>query len=63
VASEDLVYLFQECGVETGIDLDRACEAGGFMESVLKRRLPGRYLHNWQGQRERAAKRATAKSA
>ena len=62
VASEDLVYLFHESGVETGIDLDRACMAGEFMENVLGRRLPGRYLHNWQGQRERAAKRA-ARSA
>jgi hydroxymethylglutaryl-CoA lyase len=62
VASEDLAYLFQESGVETGIDLESACLAGEFMENVLGRRLPGRYLHNWQGQRERAARRA-ARSA
>lgn len=58
VASEDLIYLFHESGVDTGVDLDRACMAAEFMEGALGRRLPGRYLHNWQGQRERAAKRA-----
>lgn len=53
VAMEDLVYLFQQAGVGTGVDLDAACAAGEFMEDVLGRRLPGRYLHYWQGQRER----------
>jgi len=58
VAAEDLVYLFQRSGIPSGIDLDGACAAAQFMEGVLGRRLPGRYLHNWQGQRQRGSRAA-----
>ncbi len=55
VATEDLVYLFHESGVDTGVELDRTCAAAEFMEDALGRRLPGRYLQSWQGQRERGS--------
>jgi len=37
VASEDVVYLLQGLGLETGIDLDRLVEAGRFISAALGR--------------------------
>jgi isopropylmalate/homocitrate/citramalate synthase len=42
VATEDLVYLLQGEGVETGIDLDVLIGVARWMEGVLGRPLPGR---------------------
>jgi hydroxymethylglutaryl-CoA lyase len=37
VASEDLVYLLQGLGIETGVDLGKLAEAGEFISAALKR--------------------------
>jgi isopropylmalate/homocitrate/citramalate synthase len=42
VATEDLVYLLQGEGVETGIDLDALIRVAEWMEGILERPLPGR---------------------
>jgi hydroxymethylglutaryl-CoA lyase len=42
LATEDLVYLMNGLGVETGVDLDKLVDASAFLEPVLKTRLPGR---------------------
>jgi hydroxymethylglutaryl-CoA lyase len=57
-ASEDLLHLFERLGCETGVDLQRACEAGGFMEEVLGRPLPGRFHQYWRGRAARLAVRS-----
>lgn len=57
--TQDLLYLFGQMGVETGVDLDATCETGVFLEGLLGRPLPGRYHRYWQG----AQKRAQARSA
>jgi hydroxymethylglutaryl-CoA lyase len=44
VATEDLVYMLEEMGVATGVDLNRLVEASRFMQGVLGRELPSRYL-------------------
>lgn len=53
VASEDLVSMFQEMGIETGIDLERLIEASGEVQRVLGRRLTSHVLVagpvNWNG--------------
>ncbi len=41
IATEDLVYLFQGEGVQTGIDLDALVSASHWLEDVLGRRLEG----------------------
>ena len=38
VASEDVVYMLQGMGIETGIDLDRLIDAGKFISDVLERK-------------------------
>jgi len=42
VTTEDLVFLCQELGVETGIDLDRMIAAGQLAERVVGHPLPGK---------------------
>jgi isopropylmalate/homocitrate/citramalate synthase len=42
VATEDVVYLLEEEGVETGVDLEALLAAGRWLEGVLGRALPGR---------------------
>jgi hydroxymethylglutaryl-CoA lyase len=42
LATEDLVYMLQGMGIETGVDLDRLWEAGKVAESVVGRVLPGK---------------------
>ena len=42
VATEDLLYMLQGCGVETGVDLDLVVEAGRFVSGALGRRPASR---------------------
>ena len=44
LATEDLVYMLQGMGIETGIDLGRLVEAGRLAGRLVGRELPGRYL-------------------
>ncbi|MEZ5996388.1 MAG: hydroxymethylglutaryl-CoA lyase [Hyphomonadaceae bacterium] len=41
VPTEDLLYMFERMGFETGVDLDRAIEAAKFIGGVLGRGTPG----------------------
>jgi hydroxymethylglutaryl-CoA lyase len=41
VPSEDLLYMFNRMGFDTGVDLDRAVEAAQFIGGVLGRKTPG----------------------
>ncbi len=42
IATEDLVLLCDEMGIETGIDLERLIEAGRFAERIVGHPVPGR---------------------
>jgi hydroxymethylglutaryl-CoA lyase len=42
LATEDLVYMLDGMGIDTGIDLDQLAEAGRVAESVVGRPLPGK---------------------
>lgn len=44
VASEEVVYVLQEMGVETGVDLEALLEVGRLAESIVGRQLPSRLL-------------------
>jgi isopropylmalate/homocitrate/citramalate synthase len=41
ICTEDLVYMLNGEGVETGIDLDALIAVAGWLESLLERQLPG----------------------
>ncbi|MFN3200619.1 MAG: hydroxymethylglutaryl-CoA lyase [Bradymonadia bacterium] len=55
LATEDLVYMLHEMGVETGVDFDKLIDAGMLAEQLLGRGLPGRALKAFA-----AARRADA---
>ena len=42
LASEDLVFMLEGMGLETGVDLDRLVAAGEAAEQIVGRRLPGK---------------------
>jgi hydroxymethylglutaryl-CoA lyase len=44
LATEDLLYMLNGLGIETGVAIDAAAAAARFMESRLDHRLPSRYL-------------------
>jgi hydroxymethylglutaryl-CoA lyase len=41
-ATEDLVYMLQGMGIDSGVDLERLVEAGRAAESIVGRKLPGK---------------------
>lgn len=54
VATEDVVDLFEQQGVGTGVSLDALVDATQWVESeVLRRQLPGRVYRAVRGQREK----------
>ncbi len=44
VASEDLIYMLHEMGIETGVDLNSLCKVSKKMQKLLGRRLPSKVL-------------------
>lgn len=44
LATEDLVYMLNEMGIKTGVDLDKLVDCGELAQEIVKRKLPGRYL-------------------
>lgn len=51
LATEDLVYMLHGMGIETGVDLERLVDAGLLAQSIIGRRLPGKYLAAAQARR------------
>src|SRR2546422_211734 len=52
VASEDVVYLLQGMGIETGIDLDKLIDAGKFISDFLERKPQSRVATALLGKRQ-----------
>jgi hydroxymethylglutaryl-CoA lyase len=44
IATEDLLYMLEEMGIETGVSLRGVIDASRFMMQTLERELPSRYL-------------------
>ena len=44
MATEDLVYMLNDMGVNTGVNLDKLVDCGELAQVIVKRKLPGRYL-------------------
>ncbi|MEI7704285.1 MAG: hydroxymethylglutaryl-CoA lyase [Deltaproteobacteria bacterium] len=58
LATEDLVYMLQGMGFETGIDLGKLVDAGALAQELVGRKLPGKALQAELATRARAAERA-----
>ncbi len=52
VASEALLYLFTEMGVETGVNLEKLLETAVWVQGVLGRELPSPYLKSFLSKRK-----------
>ncbi|HBA36011.1 MAG TPA: hydroxymethylglutaryl-CoA lyase [Gammaproteobacteria bacterium] len=46
VCTEDMVFIAQEMGIETGIDLDKLVDAARLAEEIIGRPLNGRVMHS-----------------
>ncbi len=44
LATEDLIYLLDRMGIESGVDLNKLTEASMFIEKILGRKLPSKQL-------------------
>ncbi len=55
LATEDLVYMLQGMGIETGVDLELLVEAGQLAQEAVGRELPGKYLKAASGARQKKA--------
>lgn len=53
VATEDLVHMLEEMGIETGIDLQKLIECAKYAGEIIGKGLPGHLLHSgkicWKG--------------
>lgn len=52
LATEDLVYMLHGMGIETGVDLEKLCDASLKMERLLGRQLPSKVVAAVRSQRE-----------
>lgn len=59
LATEDLVSMFQDMGVETGVDLAKLIDAGALAQRLAARKLPGRRLQAALGRIDKAERRRT----
>ena len=57
LATEDLVSMFNDMGVETGVDLGKLLEAGVLAQELLGHKLTGRRLQAELGRREKSVAR------
>lgn len=63
LATEDLVYLLNESGIKTGVDLEKLVDCGKLAQEILGKELPGRYLKACLSSREKRTKTQAEASA
>ena len=63
VCTDDLVFMCEEMGIETGVDLERLIEAARLAEEIIGRDLPGAVMHGGTLDALRAKARAARASA
>jgi len=51
LATEDLVSMLADMGIETGVDLDKLIQAGALAQELVGRKLPGRGCRRRVGRR------------
>jgi hydroxymethylglutaryl-CoA lyase len=60
VCTEDLVFMCEEMGIDTGVDLDRLIDAASLAEEIVGHPLPGSVKQGGSLRRLREAARAAA---
>jgi hydroxymethylglutaryl-CoA lyase len=56
VATEDVVYMLEEMGVRTGVDLDRLIDCSRLASSLVGHEMPSKYYRAAIGARQRGAR-------
>lgn len=59
VATEDVVYMLRESGLQTGVDLDRLLEAGSFICDFLGHKTQSRVARAYDAARKRPSRHPT----
>ncbi len=54
--TSDVVYMLEDIGIDTGIDLDATIKAAHLLETILGRKLPGQVMKSGPREPERAAR-------
>lgn len=57
LATEDLVYMLEGMGIQTGIDLTKLVGAGEIAQELIGRKLAGKYLQAALGERDKKNKK------
>jgi hydroxymethylglutaryl-CoA lyase len=57
VATEDVVYMLEQMGVRTGIDLDKLIDCASMASSVVGHEMPSKYYRAAMGARQRSSSR------
>jgi len=60
LATEDLVSMLADMGIETGVDLDKLIEAGALAQELVGHKLSGRRLQAALGRRKPGEARPSA---
>ncbi len=60
LSTEDLAYMLEGMGVDTGVKLGALVDAGALGQELIGRKLPGKYLQAALGEREKLASRRGA---
>ncbi len=60
LATEDLVSMLDDMGIQSGVSLDKLVEAGALAEELIGRKLPGRRLQAALGRRKPSGTRKAA---
>lgn len=58
LATEDLLFMLDGLGIETGVRLEALVDAGELAQELIGRKLSGKYLQAALGEREKKASRA-----
>lgn len=62
LATEDLAFMLQGMGIDTGINLGKLVEAGELAQELIGRKLAGKYLQAALGEREKAKARQSTQT-
>lgn len=62
VATEDVLYMLQGLGINTGVDLDLVVDAGRFISDEIRKPIASRAANAILAQRARRAREAEARA-
>jgi hydroxymethylglutaryl-CoA lyase len=62
LATEDLVYMLNGMGIDSGVDLDKLVDAGALAQELVQHKLTGRYLQACLASRQKSSTKEETKT-